>query len=511
MERGTAHMTKTELLQLGLQYKQIRNFEKAKEYIKEAVLQGSSRAGKELFDLGRHFYEGNEYARAFDCFETLSAMGHGESNLYLGRMYERGQGKRVNVQEAFDHYAAAYQLGIPMGAYLAGRLMTADALRSTEVRDIAISWYKEAIAGGVYKGYAEIGKLYLDRGKQDRHSYAKDNKMALSWFLRGAIHGDNLSRELAGDCFIEGKGTEVNVKRGLELYSQAFHDGSVSVCRKLGELYFNGNGVHKNIDLSIAWYLKAYERGDKRGRYEAGRISYLAGRVYPGAGKEEVEKAHKYLEQAAALGYADAFDDLARIQLEEGDEKKFVKLLRQGMKGGSDLCRRELVDFYCRKAAGLLAETRKEIAPEKVGSHGSMAADLLKETQAKVKKAAAYYKKAANAGDDDSWAVLARMYLYIGDTLEVEDKDFIKAAKNGYASTLLNTRLLLWRYYAGPWPTDGEILHHENPKQAFLLARQLASEGYTDFYKILSDYYRDGYGTKKSMRLSKMWGSRVRV
>lgn len=73
----------------------------------------------------------------------------------------------------------------------------------------------------------------------------------------------------------------MNVKRGLELYAQAFHDGSISVCFKLGMLYDEGKAVHKNVDLSIAWYLKAYERGDRRGKVEAGLAAYRAGRAYP--------------------------------------------------------------------------------------------------------------------------------------------------------------------------------------------------------------------------------------
>lgn len=78
--------------------------------------------------------------------------------------------------------------------------MTADALRSEEIRDIAVSWYKEAIAGGITEAYAAIGKLYIEDGRRALPGDPpKSDKTALSWFLRGAVHGDNLSRELAGD------------------------------------------------------------------------------------------------------------------------------------------------------------------------------------------------------------------------------------------------------------------------------------------------------------------------
>lgn len=240
------NLSKRELLNLGEQYLKIRNYDRAMTYLSRAVMQGSSQAAPRLFELGKSFYKERKYGPALHCFQALADKGHGRSSLLLGEIYEHGYGVMPNLQKAFDCYAAAYQSGVPQGAYQAGRMMTPDALRSEEIRDIAISWYKEAIAGGIYKAYAEIGKLYQDHGRNEKPGNPpKNDRTALSWFLRGAVHGDNLCRELAGDAFIRGRGTEVNVKRGLELYAQAFHDGSISVCFKLGMLYDEGKAVHK--------------------------------------------------------------------------------------------------------------------------------------------------------------------------------------------------------------------------------------------------------------------------
>lgn len=507
MGTEAVYLSKKELLNLGEQYLKIRNYDSALNYLSRAVLQGSGRAGAKLYELGKIFYKERKYEPALQCFQTLAGQGHGDSALFLGQMYEKGYGVSVSLQKAFDSYASAYQMGVPQGAYQAGRLMTADALRSEEVRDIAISWYKEAIAGGVYKGYAEIGKLYQNRGRNERPGDPpKDDRIALSWFLRGAVHGDNLSRELAGEAFLNGKGTEINVKRGLELYSQAFHDGSVSVCFKLGDLYFQGGSVHKNIDLAVAWYLKAYERGDKRGKYEAGRVSYLAGRNYPGIpeGTEEKEKALHYLKQAASFGFADAFEELADISISRGDYKEFEDNLKQGYKAGSDTCRKKLVRFYCSKAMkfyGNIKRVRSSMGMECLGT--------TKEDIRNLKEAADWYKKAAAAGDSDAWAMLARMYLFYGDRLECSDRDFLRAAREGRHSLNVNMNVLLWMYFAGPEPLAGQVLHKENPKKAFKLAQLLAKQGFTDFYGILSSYYENGYGTKISRRMADYWAEKA--
>lgn len=502
------NLSKRELLNLGEQYLKIRNYDQAMIYLSRAVRQGSSQAAPRLFELGKSFYKERKYGPALHCFQALADKGHGRSSLLLGEIYEHGYGVMPNLQKAFDCYAAAYQSGVPQGAYQAGRMMTPDALRSEEIRDIAISWYKEAIAGGIYKAYAEIGKLYQDHGRNEKPGNPpKNDRTALSWFLRGAVHGDNLCRELAGDAFTRGRGTEVNVKRGLELYAQAFHDGSISVCFKLGMLYDEGKAVHKNVDLSIAWYLKAYERGDRRGKVEAGLAAYRAGRAYPAIpdGMEEKKKALSYLEQSASLGCGIAFEALADIALSQGRYKDFEENLKQGYRAGSEECRKKLICFCCGRAMKAL-QAMKNFQFLRTGRRETLST----EDSEKMKEAAGWYKKAAAAGDVDSSAFLGKLYLYYGDVLGVTEKDFTKAARKGSSSSDIYVDVLLWKYYAGPGPHDGEVFHKENPKKAFQLAQRLARKGHFKFYKIMSSYYEEGYGTKRSSRMAAYWADQVR-
>ena len=501
-------LSKTELFRLGEQYLRIRNKAKAMEYLSQAVMHGNRQASKKLFELGEQFYVEKDYESASRCFEVLSALGHGKSTLYIGEMYEHGYGKFASPHKAFDYYGTAFQQGEPMGAYMAGRLMTADALQLEEVRDIAISWYKEAIAGGIYESCAEIGKLYVDHGRDERiGGPSKNDRLALSWFLRGAIHGDNMSRELAGDCFIQGKGTAVNVKRGLELYSQAFHEGSVSVCFRLGDLYLEGKNVHRNLELAIAWYLKAAERGDERGRFHAGKAAYLGGHIYPQTqdGSEEQKRAFQYLKEAATFGCSEACEDLADIWKSKGDIKQFEHYLKQGMKEGNEDCRLRLADFYYDRGNRLLHEAGVRPLREGELFKGKKIQPLLLGKEEKLKEAAGWYKKAAHVGNVDSWAVLAFLYLYYGDVMGIGEKEFVRAAKNGYSSLPFNTWELLWTYYAGPEAAHGEAIHKEDPRQAFLMARSLALAGQRGIYAILASYYESGYGTKPSSRMAEKW------
>ncbi len=128
-----------------------------------------------------------------------------------------------------------------------------------------------------------------------------------------------------------------------------------------------------------------------------------------------------------------------------------------------------------------------------------------------MKEAASCYRKAAAAGDGESWAILARFYFFYGDILQVRERDFTKAVKQAGSSGAVQLKRLLWMYYAGPEALNGEVFHKENAKKAFQLARQLAREGYAAFYPVLSSYYEIGYGTRKNSHLAAHWAEKARI
>lgn len=64
--------------------------------------------------------------------------------------------------------------------------MMPDALRSEEVRDIAVNWFMAAAEGNLYQSYAKLGQLY-SVGAYDRFAVTslRDDKKALSYYLQG--------------------------------------------------------------------------------------------------------------------------------------------------------------------------------------------------------------------------------------------------------------------------------------------------------------------------------------
>lgn len=148
-----------------------------------------------------------------------------------------------------------------------------DALRSEEVRDIAVNWFMAAAEGNLYQSYAKLGQLY-SVGAYDRFAVTslRDDKKALSYYLQGAMRGDGECMERAGLAFLHGFGTEINVKRAAILFRQAADHGRATACMRLGHLYDLGMGVYRDMKQSVYWYMEAYRRGIERGKAEAAQV-----------------------------------------------------------------------------------------------------------------------------------------------------------------------------------------------------------------------------------------------
>lgn len=153
---------------------------------------------------------------------------------------------------------------------------------------------------------------------------------------------------------------------------------------------------------------------------------------------------------------------LADISLSRGNYKEFEENLKQGTLAGSDDCREKLVRYCCGRAM-------KALGPVKglLESSAVMKVPLDRGDEERLKEAASWYRKAAAAGDGESWAILARFYFFYGDILQVRERDFTKAVKQAGSSGAVQLKRLLWMYYAGPEALNGEVFHKENAKKPF--------------------------------------------
>ena len=495
-----------ELLHLGESYLKIRNYDKAYEYLSRAVMGGKSRAATPLYQLGLHFLSEKEYKKAERCFQILADRGHSESCLELGKMCEEGLGRHKDMEAAFGYYGQGFQCGNALCAYRAGLLMMSDAMQFEEVRDIAMTWYQEAIKGGIWKAYTQMGNLYnADIGFAEHTP--RNNRIALSWYLRGAMHGEGSSLKAAADLFYYGRGIPQDVKRAILMYQQAADAGESSACLSLGLMYESGKGVHKNQQESLRWFRRGREMGDEHCRHEEGQLYYLMGMKLAAKEPYPCAQVITYLKQAGDLGCPGAYAELADMARMAGDQEGYVVYLKEGIQKNDHTCQ-ELWLAYRKEPLQKEMDVLMKLFEERERSAFYRSKKKMNGYIQTFLKLEPLLRELGEEMDDmQCWQVLALLYLRGGADFGRTEKDFLQATRHVIdIKETKEVQYLLWLYYSGEsqriW--KGSI-SHENPRKAAALARKLASSGARGFNEVMAEYYARGYGLKKNQKTALEW------
>lgn len=97
-------------------------------------------------------------------------------------------------------------------------------------------------------------------------------------------------------------------KKAAQFFLNSAQKGYVKAQRKLGSLYYKGNGVAQDYSESARWYRKAAEKGDADSQFF---YSYM---LINGEGVAQSEsEARKWLDKAARQGHPDAKKELALL------------------------------------------------------------------------------------------------------------------------------------------------------------------------------------------------------
>ena len=90
---------------------------------------------------------------------------------------------------------------------------------------------------------------------------------AVYWLEKSAYQGDPEAQVNLGVCYYNGQGTEKNIEKAISWLEKAANQGSSLAITTLGHFYRTGeNGVKKDIDKAIEYFLVATEIGNKNSR-----------------------------------------------------------------------------------------------------------------------------------------------------------------------------------------------------------------------------------------------------
>ena len=120
---------------------------------------------------------------------------------------------------------------------------------------------------------------------------------ALELYGKGAELGSALAYHAIGNCYYDGVGVKRNLEKSAEYYGYAAELGLAKSQFNLGNAYYKGEGLTERKFMAFFWYKKAAEQGYDRAQYMLGRC-YLAG-----IGAWDPEEAVRWFKKSAAQNH----------------------------------------------------------------------------------------------------------------------------------------------------------------------------------------------------------------
>ncbi len=257
-----------------------------------------------------------------------------------------------------------------------------------------------------YKDYFEVKNWYRPNPNYDGSisEIEKYNVNLIKWYegYKNTLN-DSVGSTSSSNLVALSK-----LKQDLPNLQQAAGQGDAEAQFNLARMYYNGEGVQKNLQKAYAWFLKASQQGHATAQYDLGLM------CYNGQGAPvDFKKAHDWFLKAAEQRYAEAQYSLATMYY---SGKGVLKDLQKAH------------DWYL-KAAEQGDVTAQYVLAKMYYNAEGVPIDL--------QKAHDWYLKAAKQGSSDSQAVIGAMY-YRG---EGGPKDLIQAYKWIHLSSMRGDNL----------------------------------------------------------------------
>jgi TPR repeat protein len=122
----------------------------------------------------------------------------------------------------------------------------------------------------------------------------KEERKAFECYLENSKNGDAMANYMVGELFLNGTGVEIDYKNATKHYIES---NEPLALYRLGQINYYGWGDEINYPASFEWFTKASERGLVEANY------YLGSMYYNGNGVEKnIELAIERLEKIANSG-----------------------------------------------------------------------------------------------------------------------------------------------------------------------------------------------------------------
>ncbi len=267
-----------------------------KQAIRDPAIAG--RILGEAFLLGRFTGEPDP-DKAISWWKKAADAQDVASMLFIARFYDGQMGffDKRNPVLSLEYFEKAAESG-NTGAMVAvgSRLLYGDEASRDEERGLAL--LEKAIAGEDSSGYLALGTW--------QETVKKDSKAALAEFERGKDAGQSDCMIRAAEYYIEGKGTEKDLARGVKILETAAEGGNAQA-----HLMLAANALQSKKPDAISGYqhlVAAANAGLAAAQNELG-LFYLSG----GLGVVDTTAAVSWFSRAGQANYSPAQNNLGAL------------------------------------------------------------------------------------------------------------------------------------------------------------------------------------------------------
>lgn len=270
-----------------------------------------------------------------------------------------------------------------------------------------IKLMENAESGDCEAQYEYACKLYEDR----------DYSNALKWFIESANKGKNESQKKIGDMYFYGEGVPQNYQMALEWYEHSAAQENVEALTRIGDVWYERDDEKKDYAIALKYYLQAASKGNSFSQYSAGWMYY-----YGQGTEKDLSKAFHWYTKAALNGDVSGQFCLAKMYyFGEGTEENFEKALnwfKEAAEQGDETSQTYLGWMYYYGQGAEINYSEARIWLEKSAERGNKDAQYLlgeifyygQGTDICYEKAFELYKESAKQGHSDAQFKLGWMY-----------------------------------------------------------------------------------------------------
>ena len=295
-ENETVELDHTRLMDLGEQYLNKGDVERAVSCFKKSAEFGNAKAQRMLGDC---YYVGEgireDKQEAVKWFRLAAEQGDAETQWRLGACYYVGEGIREDKREAVKWFrlaaeqknsAAQWMLGV---CYYFGEGIREDKRE-------AVKWYRLAAEQKNSAAQKELGNCYyVGEGIRE------DKQEAVKWFRLAAEQGDAEAQRMLGVCYYVGEGIREDKREAVKWFRLAAEQEDAAAQWMLGDCYYFGTGIREDKQEAVKWFRLAAEQEDAEAQWMLGDCYFFG----HGVGKNKREAVNWYF-LSAKKGNAEA-------------------------------------------------------------------------------------------------------------------------------------------------------------------------------------------------------------